>query len=274
MMSSFKFAGHDVAFRAGDPAGATSAHGQTLLLIPGLGGTMAFWNTAWPLLAEQHRLISFDHPGMGASADPGEPPSVERLADLAVALLDEIGVERAVIIGHSMGGAIAQTVALENPQRVSTLVLSSTWARPDHYFQKAFAQRKLLLEQCGALAYARAQTLGVLPPEWIAANPQATDEQEQRAAASFRNPQVVAQRIDALLAFDRSADLGRIQCPTLVVHCEGDQVVPPHMSTGLARLLPGASQLALCGGGHFAPVITAEAFTNGVLAFVNPLNEH
>lgn len=272
-MSSFKFEERDVCFRADDPAVSKSANGETLLLIPGLGGTMAFWNTAWPLLAKRHRLISFDHPGMGASADPLESPSVERLAQLAVALLDETGVERAVIVGHSMGGAIAQTMALDHPNRVRALVLSSTWARSDHYFRKSFAQRKMLLEQCGANAYARAQTLSVLPPEWIAANPQAADEQEQRAAASFRNPDVLAQRIDAVLSFDRTADLGRLSCPTLVAHCAGDLVVPSHMSVDLARRIPNARLLALSGGGHFAPVIKAEALSEGVLTFIDQLDD-
>jgi len=270
---SFNFAGCDVRFRATAHSAATPANGETLMLISGLGGTMAFWNTAWPLLARHYRLITFDHPGMGASADPAEPPSVGRLADLAVALLGETGVDRAVIVGHSMGGAIAQTIAIEHPGRIRALVLSSTWARPDHYFHKAFAQRKMLLEQCGANAYARAQTLSVLPPEWIAANPQAADAQEQRAAASFRNPAVLARRIDAVMAFDRTADLGRVSCPTLVVYCSDDQVVPPHMSVDLARQIPDARQLALTGGGHFAPVITADIFYSGVLQFIDKLGD-
>lgn len=272
-MTSFEFEERDVCFRADDQTVGESAKSETLLLIPGLGGTMAFWNAAWPLLAQRYRLISFDHPGMGASADPLEPPSVERLSQLAVALLDETGVDRAVIVGHSMGGAIAQSIALEHPNRVRALVLSSTWARPDHYFRKAFAQRKMLLEQCGASAYARAQTLSAMPPEWIAANPQAADDQEQRAAASFRNSDVLTQRIDALLAFDRSADLGQLSCPMLVAYCAGDQVVPPHMSIDLAEQLSNARLLAQSGGGHFAPVVKAEAFSDGVLTFIDQLDK-
>lgn len=266
-MASFEFAGKSVFFRADD----ASNEPETLLLIPGLGGTAAFWDTVWPLLAQRYRLISFDHPGMGSSADPDESPSVNQLADLSVALLTHVGAERAVLVGHSMGGAIAQTVAIDSPARVRALVLSSTWAQPDHYFRKAFAQRKMLLEQCGADAYARAQTLSAMPPAWIAANPQAADAQERRAKDSFRNPDVLAQRIDAVVAFDRNTELNQINVPTLVAYSNGDAVVPPHMSIDLLQRVPGAKALELFDAGHFAPVVKPQEFANGVLAFVDSL---
>ncbi|MFK7966010.1 MAG: alpha/beta fold hydrolase [Burkholderiaceae bacterium] len=273
LQNSISFEAREVRIQVEEPPVSRPVDGETLLLIPGLGGTMAFWQACWPKLAQRHRLISFDHPGMGASADPRETPNVDRLAQLAIAILDKFDTKHAVFVGHSMGGAIAQTAALDHPSRVRAAVLSSTWARPDHYFQKAFAQRKTLLQHCGRDAYARAQVLSVYPPEWIAANPKAADDQEQRAAASFRDPDVLAQRIDAVLAFDRSADLGRLSCPALVVHCANDLVVPPHMSTFLAQQIDKADTLALSGGGHFAPVIRTEPFTEGVLAFIEQLDQ-
>ena len=230
-MSVFEFANRTVAYR--DVGGASQR--RTLLLIPGLGGTMGFWDGVVETLAQGNRVLTFDHPGMGGSADPVAPTSVTMLAQLSVALLDHLHIDRAVYVGHSMGGIIAQSCAVADPSRVSALVLSSTWLRSDHYFRKAFHLRRWMVEHGGAEIYARAQTLGVLPPQYIADNPQVADAQEKRAAAAFRDPLIVRQRIDALLAFDGTAQLAQIAQPSLVVSCEGDNVVPPHMSKQLSE---------------------------------------
>ena len=275
------FADRAVAYRdVGDAPGR-----QTLLLIPGLGGAMSFWGRAVEMLVRDYRVVSFDHPGVSGSADPVAPTSVKMLAQLSVALLDYLQIDRAVYVGHSMGGIIAQTSAVTYPQRVSALVLSSTWLRADHYFHKAFAQRRWMLENAGADIYARAQTLSVLPPEYIANNPRTVDAQEQRAAAAFRDPAIVCQRIAALLAFDGSAQLAQIRQPVLVVYCEGDSVVPPHMSRLLSRELRACAQqsasahtgdvqeLALTGGGHFSPLVIPEEFVAAVLGFLGFCHE-
>ena len=167
-----------------------------------------------------------------------------------------------------MGGAVAQAMALDAPDRVRSLVLSSTWARPDAYFRKAFAQRRDILALGGAAAYARAQTLAVLPPAWFAANPQAAEAFERDAEKGCRDPAAILRRIDALLAFDRADKLGAIGMPTLVVYSLGDQVVPPHMSIDLAGRIDGARRAALSAGGHFAPLIAAGDFADAIMGFI------
>lgn len=272
-MGVFTFAERSVAF----VDEGSAANPQTLLLIPGLGGTMGFWRHVREAFAQDYRVLSFDHPGMGDSSEPAAPTSVQMLAELSVGLLDHLHIQRAVFVGHSMGGIIAQTVAGTYPERVSALVLSSTWLRADHYFRKAFAQRLWILQAGGAEAYARAQTLSVFPPEFIANSPHMVDAQEQRSAAAFRNPAVVRQRIDALLAFDGTSQLAKIHHGALVVYCDDDSVVPAYMSRQLAGELrvsterrpvgsaaSGVQELQLSGGGHFAPLVIAKKYITGL----------
>ena len=106
---------------------------------------------------------------------------VEDLAALAAALLDHVDIDHALVAGHSMGGTIAQVLALDHPSRVSALLLSSTWARSDPYFERAFAQRHELLTGLGKAAYARAQVLAVLPPSFVAEAPEEAARMERAA---------------------------------------------------------------------------------------------
>lgn len=248
------------AFRDRRVSYSDEGDGPPLLLIPGLGGRQSFWSALTPRLTPDFRVLSFDHPGCGESDAPDSDLSVADLADLAVALLDRLEVESARVVGHSMGGAIAQVLALDHPARVSSLVLSSTWARRDAYFERFFAQRRELLTSLGKEAYARAQTLAVLPPAYIAENPEESARFEQAAIAGAAPDPIVLARIAALLAFDRSAELARIDVPTLVFSCRDDLVVPPHMSRVLALRIPGAVLGEIPSGGHFAPLIAAEAY--------------
>lgn len=260
-MPVIQVAGCDVAY-------ADEGHGPAVLLIPGLGGRISFWRELWPHLTSGHRALSIDYPGSGGSGAPNEAFAVEDLARIAVALLDHLSISQAVVIGHSMGGAVAQAMALDAADRVRSLVLSSTWARPDAYFQKAFAQRREILALGGAAAYARAQTLAVLPPAWFAANPEAAEAFERDAEKGCRDPVAIRRRIDALLAFDRADELGAIKVPTLVVYTRDDQVVPAHLSIDLGARIAGAQTAELAAGGHFAPLIAAADYAETMIEFV------
>ena len=100
--------------------------GEPLLLIMGMGANATDWEPQIQTLRKEHRLIAFDNRGSGRSDRPDEPVTMERLADDAVALLDSFGVERCHIFGMSMGGMIAQELALRHPQRLLTLILGAT----------------------------------------------------------------------------------------------------------------------------------------------------
>ncbi len=242
--------------------------GPPLLLIAGLGGRQSFWAALKPRLTPGFRVLTFDHPGCGESEAPRADLSVADLAALVVVLFDRREIDSALVVGHSMGGAIAQVLALDHASRVSSLVLSSTWAKSDPYFERAFAQRRELLQGLGKEAYARAQCLAVLPPAFVAESPEEAADFERAAVAGAAPDRIVLARIAALLAFDRAADLGRIDCPTLAFACRDDLVVPPHMSRDLATRIPGAIVSELSTGGHFAPLIVADAYGEALQPFL------
>src|SRR5690606_15659298 len=107
--------------------------GKPLILIAGLGYSHWQWHKMIPLLAEHFQVITFDNRGVGQSEKPAGPYTAQMLAQDTIGLLDELNLEKAVIAGHSMGGFIAQSIALDFPQRVEKLILCSTnFGGPNH----------------------------------------------------------------------------------------------------------------------------------------------
>ncbi|MEE8470206.1 MAG: alpha/beta hydrolase [Dehalococcoidia bacterium] len=107
----------------------TYGEGQPLLLIAGLGADLTGWILQIPEFSRKYRVIVFDSRGSGRTDAPDMPYSIEMLADDTAGLLDALGVEKAHILGLSMGGCIAQELALKYPQRVKGLILAATLAR-------------------------------------------------------------------------------------------------------------------------------------------------
>ena len=141
--------------------------GVPLLLISGLGGTADFWAPLRPLLRDEFQLVLFDHRGTGRSDRPSDGYSIQRIAADVIAIMDALRIERAHIVGHSTGGAVTQTLALDAADRVDRIVISASWARSDYYFRLLFETRLAVLQQAGATAYASlGQVLG-FPPAWI-----------------------------------------------------------------------------------------------------------
>jgi len=171
-------------------------------------------------------------------------------------------------VGHSTGGAIGQVLALEQRRRLRSLVLSATWGGPDPYFRRLFETRKETLLTQGIEAYLRASVLLLAPPEWVSRNDAAIGELHRAQAASWPPREVVASRIDAIVAFDRRRQLGEIAVPTLVIVAQDDIVTPKFYSDELAKAIPGASYIVLEGGGHFAPQILPEPYNRAVGAFL------
>ena len=107
--------------------------GQPLVLISGLGYPLWQWHKMVPFLAEHFQVITFDNRGVGQSDKPAGPYTAQMLATDTAGLLDALGIEKAIIAGHSMGGFVAQAMALDFPQKVAKLILCSTnFGGPHH----------------------------------------------------------------------------------------------------------------------------------------------
>lgn len=242
--------------------------GFPVLFITGLGGFASFWQDQVAAFAKRFEVVTFDHRGIGQSDPARLGYTVERMADDAVALLDALEIRRAHVVGHSTGGAVAQVLAIEHPNRLASVVLSATWTKADAYFRRVYALRKEILQRLGPSMYLQSSALLWYPSWWIARNNERLRQIEAQHLAIFAAPEIVSARIDAMLAFDRTSELARIKTPTLVIGAEDDIVTPAYFSEELARLIPGAEVKLFARGGHFLTHVRGREFNAAVLPFL------
>ena len=242
--------------------------GFPVLFVSGLNGLAAYWRDHVPAFAKSFDVVLHDHRGVGQSDHSRIGYTVERMASDVVELMDALGIPRAHVVGHSTGGAIAQILALEHPERLASIVIAASWTRADAYFRRLFALRKDILARLGPATYLQAATLLFYPPAWIARNNERLRQWEAQALATFSPPEIVMSRIDAVLAFDRSEELRRIRTPTLIVAAQDDIITPAYFSEELARLIPGAEVKFFPHGGHCFTQVMPRDFNQAVLPFL------
>jgi aminoacrylate hydrolase len=242
--------------------------GFPVLFVPGLSGFASFWHDQVAAFAKKFEVLTHDHRGIGESDACRVGYTIEKLSRDVVGLMDALGIKKAHVVGHSSGGAIAQLLAIEHPNRLASVVLSATWTKADAYLRRVFALRKELLQRLGPSAYLQAATLFLYPSWWISRNNEKLRRLEAQALADFPPTEIVASRIDAILAFDGTENLARIKTPTLVVGAEDDIVTPAYFSEELARLIPSAEVKIFPRGGHFLTQVLAREFNAAVLPFL------
>jgi pimeloyl-ACP methyl ester carboxylesterase len=225
-----------------------------LLLVMGMGFSSRAWHTLPALLGGEFRVIVFDNCGTGRSSGPPRMFRTRDMADDAVAVLDALGLPAVHVFGISMGGMIAQEIALRHPDRVLALALGATFA--GHL-------RSSKPSPLVAFELLRAALRGDrLPPERLARLlVSSAFFSGERAAYDrwFRNVErirggVALRQILAVLTHETRRRLPRLAVPTLVLTGDEDRLVPPANSRELARLVPGAKLVVLRGAGHVFPV--------------------
>ncbi len=247
----------------------THGSGPPLVLVTGLSGIAGFWAQHIDALARHFTLVLHDHRGTGQSSLSQIDYSVDQMAGDVVQLIDHLGFDRVRFAGHSTGGAIGQILALDHGNRIERLVLSATWAGKDAYFDLFFTWRKKLLLEVGPEEYLRSILLVAKPPQWFREHPEeAADLTPDVLTARVPDLHCAASRLDAIMAFDRRAQVNEIAAPTRVICAEDDMVTPPYLSWELAELIPGAKLTLLPDGGHFYPQTRPEAFLEAVIGFL------
>jgi pimeloyl-ACP methyl ester carboxylesterase len=214
-----------------------------VLLIQGLGYARWGWEPVLEPLARSFEVLSFDNRGIGESETPPGPYTAAELATDAVRVLDEAGVERAHVVGTSLGGMIAQELALTYPERVSRLVLACTTPGGPSAFPMPQRTVDLML----ARASLREFTENALEP---GVRPDLVDRilvHRERTAQPF---EAWAAQAAAGAGFDASGRLGELAAPTLVQHGDGDVVVDPRNGALLVELIPDARLSLYEGCGH------------------------
>jgi 3-oxoadipate enol-lactonase len=227
----------------------SQGEGAPVLLVHGLGYTRGGWGPLRARLALRYRVISFDNRGIGESDVPPGPYTVEELAADAEQVLDEAGVERAHVVGASLGGFVAQALAGDRPARVDRLVLACTspggagaYPFPEQTV-KLFAEAATL-EPLVALRLFIENALSPSAPEAL------VDEIYEHRLRHPPHPEGWQSQAGAALTWDAGSRLARITSPTLVVAGTADVVVDPRNSRLLAERIPGARLELIEGAGH------------------------
>lgn len=242
----------------------TDGEGPDLVLVTGLSGTAGFWDPLVADLARRYRVTRFDQRGIGASTRGDAPLLVETLAADTRAVMIHAGCsKKTLLLGHSMGGIISQSLALDDPADIAGLILSGTWARPNSYMAELFRARNNIMKTSPREYTAMLAFLGY-PPDWLDRHWAFYRTLVDNAPVKPEQQHAVTERIAALLTFDRSAELGTIKLPTLVQGAEDDLIVPGFLQHELHALMPGSALSMMANGGHFFPVSRPEAFVRAI----------
>jgi pimeloyl-ACP methyl ester carboxylesterase len=222
--------------------------GPALLLIAGIPAIANDWLTVAEPLSASHRVISYDNRGSGGSTVTPGPYTTRQLAGDAIALLDRLAIERADVFGMSMGGMIAQEMALGWPERVGRLVLGCTHAGLAHATPQPRESARAFALQTDDWAL-RMRTLA---PFAFASgiDPALLRAFIEKKSGDIQDPAGYAAQIQAVLAHDAGERLGGIGSPTLILTGDDDRVIPASSSDFLHERIPGARLELIAGSGH------------------------
>jgi pimeloyl-ACP methyl ester carboxylesterase len=215
--------------------------GPPVLLIAGLGDPAEAWTFQQEELSSRYRTIAFDNRGVGRSPLPDTPLTVAGMADDAAAILDELGIDRADIVGFSGGSVTAQELAIQHPERVKSLVLMGTFGKGDRYFDAAVRMFSWMIDVApDPHAFLEAFYLWIYTAE---AHENGFVDQLIEEALAFPHQQSLEsmhQQLDAWANHTTLDRLGQVTAPTLVIAGGKDLVCPPHMGKAVADAIPGA----------------------------------
>lgn len=237
-----------------------SGSGPAVVFLHGIGGNRSNWAEQLVSLGANYTCVAWDAMGYGDSSDPADGMRFEHFAEELKMLLDDLNVDRAHLVGLSMGGHIAQSFYSLHPERVATLTLAATSAglgvlsKPA---QQDFAARRLTPLENGLTP---ADTSAAVVEVLVGRKANAAIRERLRKSFEAVHKGAYMQTVHAILTTDFRPLLPRISVPTLVIVGEDDRVLPPEHSVFLARAIPGASLSLLEETGHLCNIEAPDSF--------------
>ncbi|MDR0508476.1 MAG: alpha/beta hydrolase, partial [Candidatus Methanoplasma sp.] len=204
-----------------------SGTGEPVVLITGLGGDIPFWNGMISLLSDRYMVITFDNRGSGLTEYPDEPFDMKDMAGDVVSLLDRLGAKKAHVLGWSMGGNVAQEVALTFPERVASLTLVSTYMRRPARSSYAINAMLDSVRSGGDLEYLYKIIQSYCMTEEAFRTREEKDIDTPGLVTSTLEQ--FASQMAALDGFDSRMRAKLIRAPTRIIHGNADIMVPPWM---------------------------------------------
>lgn len=248
---------------------AKEGSGPVVIFMHGIGGNRTNWDEQQTALSNNYCTIAWDAKGYGESSDPVETLKFSDFADDLNALLNHLEVERAHLVGLSMGGMIAQDFYGRYPQRVATLTLADTsqgFGPASEADRQDFLERRLAPLESGL-------TPADLAPKMIdvLSGPKATDEMRQRLLDSLSAVRTgpYIQALKATVTTDFRKILPLIDVPTLIIVGDEDKVLPPLDSQVLADAIPGAELVTIEHAGHLSNIESPERFNTILRDFLD-----
>lgn len=219
-----------------------------VVLSNSLGSTHRMWDAQLDALEDRFRVVRYDTRGHGGSPVPNGPYTIDDLADDVVALLDRLGIERAHVVGLSLGGMTGMRLAARNPDRVDRIALLCTGAQLPP--ASAWSERAALVRAAGSAAVAAAVVERWFTAGYLAAHPDVRIELEHMVAAT--PAQGYAGCCDAIAELDLREQLSTITAPTLAIAGADDPATPPVRLEEIAAGIPDSKLLVVQQAAHLA----------------------
>ncbi|WP_456368687.1 alpha/beta fold hydrolase [Geoglobus sp.] len=241
--------------------------GEPLILVHGLGGCIEAWTAQLEDFSEEFRVIALDLRGFGMSDAP-EKVSIEGFADDVRNLMDHLEIEKASILGHSMGGLVCMEFYRKYPERVKSLILANTFHKLPEQVRKEFEQRLKILEASPDMTqiarfiaeislYHKREELKELVETIIRKN-----SREVYTAATSE-----------LAKADYENVLPNMRVPVLVITAEHDVTTPPAFGLEISRLVPGSTVKEISNAAHLAMLENPGEFNRAVTEFLKNVHE-
>jgi aminoacrylate hydrolase len=250
----------------GDPAN------PPVLLVTGLGGVGTSWGPQIQRFATRYHVILPDQRGTGRTTRAADGYTTDQLAADMAALVEHLGRGPVHVVGESTGGAIGQYMALNHPDTVRSLTMSSSFARFDAYAEREFQVRRALLADSDRETVYSLYALLLFSPRYTRAHPEKVQAWIDRVLAQPVGPQdleIALKRTDMIIAHDTLPKLGAISQPTLVLCGDQDACTPLPLSEEITDAIPGAQLVVFRDGGHLLELEQEEEYFQIVSSFID-----
>ncbi len=245
-------------------------HGEPLLLIMSMGRDLSGWDPQMADLSSRYQVITFDNRGSGRTDAPDMFYTIAMMADDTVALMEALGIQKAHVLGKSMGGYIAEELAIRHPERVSSLMLAATSIGP--YVAETPILESWVREKAPTM---NRRTFFQLMLPYIFTDRTFEDADNVRMAVEMiatrpqaTSPQAMKRQFIACAEHSARGRTGHVEAPILVLAGSEDLFIPFSLSEELAAVFPNGRLVVLEGGGHELNVDVPEMFNRAVLGFL------
>lgn len=226
--------------------------GFPLVLIHGLAGDHKAWAAQMPEWAKNHRVVAFDNRGAGQSTQVDEAITTEDMAKDTLALMDELGIEKAHILGRSMGGAIAQHMTLMAPERVETLMMCASFAKLDDVGVRVLTNMREVLEWRDDWGdHARHSVAYFVSPAFFNENPKTIEQILGLIGGETRLPACYSQQNHACMNHNTLDRLGDIKVPTLIMAGGKDPICSLTATSWMSDGIAGSKTVIFEDSSHF-----------------------